>query len=74
MFAENLAYENPYLSVEKKMQEGLNETQAVLMQDVDMEGTGTGEGFEMQLYNSFVKEGPILKSYIQNLVGFAAHK
>jgi hypothetical protein len=72
MFSENLAYENPYLSVEKKMKTGLNESQAVLMPDNDFEGMG--EGFERQLYDSFVKEAPILKSYVKDLVAFAAQK
>lgn len=70
MFSENLAYENPYLSVESKMKTGLNESQATLMPDNGFEGMG--EGFERQLYDSFVKEAPVLKSYVKDLVTFAA--
>jgi hypothetical protein len=70
MFSET-PYENPFLSVEKKMQEILGES-ANKKEKV----TGDSDEGEVEEYTTyvdcFVKEKPQLKGYIKDLLSFAA--
>ena len=66
-------FENPFLSVEKKIVSALNEGDAELQVANPTEKTEQpGNIDEAQLYESFVKEKAALLSYVHDLVRYAA--